>query len=90
MDLLKDTNGFSYYENLPDNAKAGKISDFIEIDPDAPDYHKVKYGQQYLLLSPERMDGTKGDRYYLREITDGTKAKVLDPFIKANRLFLLV
>ena len=90
MDLLKDSNGFPYYEELPDNARPGKVSDFIEIDPDLPDYHKVKYGQKYLLYSPERIDGTKEDRYYLREVTEGTEAKNMEPFIKAKRLFLLV
>lgn len=90
MKLQHDNNNFPYYEKLPNNAQLGKVSNFIEIGPDFPNYHKVKYGMKYLLYSPERMDGTKEDRYYLREIKEGTEAKNMEPFIKEQRLFVLV
>lgn len=81
--LKYDNNEFPYLPELPEHAKPGKISDFIEIGPDYEKYHKVKYGQEYLLQSSDK------NRYYLRTIGEGTQASELEPFIKENRLFVL-
>ena len=80
----------NYYLSLPPNTRLGKISDFIEIGPDYPDYHIVKIGMKYILFSPERPDGTKEDRWYEQEITEITTSDKLDPWIKEGRLFVYV